>query len=80
MSNPLVSNNAGGKNTTAQAQDMNTLFQQFKKNPLEFLIKSKLNIPQNVGSNPQAIVQHLYNSGQIPKQILPRVQQMLGMK
>lgn len=73
--NPLVNGSQ-----TANNADINSLFQQFKKNPMEFLIKSKLNIPQNIGNDPQTIVQHLFNSGQIPKQILPRVQQMLGVK
>lgn len=73
MSNPLI-------NKKTNEPDINALFQQFKKNPVEFLIKSKLNIPQGMNGNPQEIVRHLYNSGQIPQQILPKVQQMLGAK
>lgn len=38
-------------------------YQQFKQNPMAML-SQKYNIPQNM-SNPQDIIQHLLNSGQI---------------
>ena len=78
MSNPLVNSNNSNQTDVQNAQDFNKLYQQFQKNPIEFLIKSKLNIPQNIGNNPQEIVKYLFQSGQVPKQLMPRVQQMLG--
>ena len=69
--------NLNKQNNQKQQADMNTLFQQFCGNPLEFLIKSKLNIPQNV-SDPRQIVQYLANTNQIPQQLQQRVNQMLG--
>ena len=39
-------------------------FQQFVQNPLQYLMQSKMNIPQNMNS-PQEIQQYLLNSGQI---------------
>lgn len=76
MSNPLTE-----KQTVQQnAPDLNKLYQQFRKNPLEWLLKSKLNIPQELSGSPQAIVEHLYRTNQIPKQILPQVQQMMQKK
>jgi len=39
---------------------------QFKQNPLGMLMQ-RYNIPQNI-SDPQAIVQHLLNSGQITQE------------
>lgn len=56
--------------------NMNVMFEEFKKNPMEFLTRARLNIPQNIGSNPQAIVTHLMQTGQIPRQLLPQVQAM----
>lgn len=56
--------------------NMNAMFEEFKKNPMEYLTRAKLNIPPNVGTNPQAIVTHLMQTGQIPRQLLPQVQAM----
>ncbi len=81
MNNPLMGNNETSKQQkTLTNEEINKLYETFKKNPLDFLIKSKLNIPQNIGNNPQQILQYLLNSKQIPQQILPRVHQMLGIK
>lgn len=63
------------------------MFGQFRQNPTQFLIQQKFNIPQNMANNPQAIVQHLLDSGQISqqqvnqaRQMLPQFNQMLGRK
>lgn len=56
--------------------DMNAMFESFKKNPMEFLTRARLNIPEGMSGNPQAIVQHLMQTGQVPRQLMPRVQQM----
>ena len=37
---------------------------QLQQNPMQFLLQRGLNVPQNL-SNPQQIVQHLMNTGQI---------------
>lgn len=45
---------------------MNNIFnmiQQFQSNPMQMLMQ-RFNIPQNI-NNPQDIIQHLLNSGQI---------------
>lgn len=52
------------------------MFGQFKQNPAQF-ISRQYNIPQNVGSNPQQIVQYLLDSGQINQQMVNRAQQMM---
>lgn len=41
------------------------MLQQLKSNPLQFLMRSRLNIPQDIMNNPQAIMQHLLSTGQI---------------
>ena len=52
------------------------MFGQFKQNPMQFIAR-QYNIPQNVGSNPQQIVQYLLDSGQINQQMVNRAQQMM---
>lgn len=56
---------------------MNNLMQmvaQFKQNPMGMLMQ-KYNIPQNM-TNPQQIVQHLLNSGQVTQEQVNRAMQM----
>ena len=50
------------------------MYQQFRQNPLSFLSR-RFQIPQGV-QDPQAIVQHLLNSGQISQAQLNSVMQM----
>lgn len=57
--------------------NFNSLYSQFAQNPVQFLIKSRFNIPENIGSNPQTIIQHLLSSGQITQQQLMQVQSMI---
>ena len=52
------------------------MFGQFKQNPMQF-ISRQYNLPQNVGSNPQQIVQYLLDSVQINQQMVNRAQQMM---
>ena len=41
-------------------------FNQFRQNPLSYMMQSKMNIPQNMqNSSPQEIQQYLLNSGAI---------------
>ena len=51
-----------------------TMFQQFKQNPMAMLSK-KFNLPQNL-NDPQQIVQHLLNSGQIKQEQIDQAMQM----
>lgn len=53
------------------------MFQQFRQSPIDFLIKNKFKIPDNIGSDPQSIAQHLLNSGQITQAQVNQAQQML---
>lgn len=65
--------------------DLMNLYQQFRANPMQML-SQRFNIPQNV-SNPNDIIQHLLNSGQITQNQVnsvmsmrnsPIVQQLMG--
>lgn len=65
--------------------DLTNLYQQFIQNPMQMLSR-KYNIPQNI-SNPNDIVQHLLNTGQITQSQVnnamnmrnnPLVQRLMG--
>ena len=49
-------------------------FKQFMQNPSQIL--SRLNIPQNLQNNPQAMIQHLLNNGAMSQQQFNQLQQM----
>lgn len=65
------------------------MYQQLRQNPMQVLAQ-RFNIPQNVNINdPNAIIQHLLNSGQISQQQVnnamnlrndPMVRQLTGRK
>lgn len=43
------------------------MVQQLQKNPMQFLQRAGLNVPNNL-NDPNAIIQHLMNSGQVSQQ------------
>ena len=64
-------------------------YQQFRANPMQMLMQ-KYNIPQGIDtSNPNAILQHLLNTGQVSQQQVnslqgmrnnPMIQQLMNKK
>lgn len=48
--------------------DFMNMLSQLKNNPVQFLIKNKFSIPQNFSNNPNDIIQHLMNTGQISQE------------
>ena len=45
------------------------MLQQLKTNPIQFLMQRKMNLPQGIPMNdPQAILNHLVQSGQLTQQ------------
>ncbi len=53
------------------------MLQQFKANPLQFLMQRRMNIPQSVPmTDPQAILNHLMQTGQISQQQVNNAYQM----
>lgn len=60
-----------------QNVDINALYQQFQLNPIDFLAKSNLGIPQGM-NDPMQILQYLNNSNKIPQHLQGRVNQILG--
>lgn len=70
MSNPLFSAMGGGQPNIMQ------MVQQIKANPMQFLMQRKLNVPQDMMNDPNAIVQHLLSSGQVSQEQVNRAYQM----
>lgn len=54
---------------------MMQMLNQIKQNPMQMLSK-RFNLPANMPSNPQDIVQHLLNSGQVSQEQVNRAMQM----
>ena len=55
---------------------------KMQSNPQEFFKQAGVNVPQEIMSNPQAIVMHLINTKQVGgpmlQRIMPMIQQMTG--
>lgn len=75
MANPLfqeqMSNNMMGQ------------FGMFMKNPMQFLIQRKINIPQQYANDPHGAVQYLLNNGQLSQDNLNQMMsfaQNMGVK
>ena len=51
-------------------------FQQFRQNPMQFLMQHRLNIPQEYANDPQGAIQHLMNTGKMNQQQYNQLQQM----
>lgn len=54
------------------------VLQQFKANPMQMLIQRRMNLPQGIPMNdPNAILNHLVQSGQINQQQINQAYQMM---
>ena len=67
MANNLFNSLNGGQNMQSQLQKL-------MSNPVGFLMERKLNIPSEIQSNPQQIVQHLLNTGQMSQERYQQLQ------
>lgn len=53
------------------------MLQQLKANPIQFLMQRRMNLPQNLPMNdPQAILNHLVQTGQVSQEQINRAYQM----
>ena len=63
-------------------QQMN--MQQLQSDPVGIAKQAGYNIPQNLANNPQAMVQHLIQTGQVSnpmlQKIMPMIQRLGGIK
>ena len=58
---------------------MNNMFQQFqmfRQNPMQWLMGKGLNVPQSIANDPNAIIQHLMNNGQLTQDQYNQAAQM----
>ena len=53
------------------------MIQQLQANPIQFLQRAGFNVPSNL-NDPNAIIQHLMNSGQITQQRYEQARQMVA--
>lgn len=67
MSNSIYNTLGGNNNLMAQLN-------QLRSNPIQFLISRRYNVPENLSNNPQGIVQHLLNTGQMSQETYNRLQ------
>ena len=51
-----------------QTNEMMQYLQQLKQNPAQFLLARRYNIPQGMANDPNAILQHLLQTGQVNQQ------------
>lgn len=54
------------------------LFQQFRQNPMQFMAQRRMNVPQGMMGDPNAMINHLVQSGQISQQQLEQAKQTLA--
>ena len=54
------------------------MLSQLKANPLQFLMQRRMNLPQNIDvNNPQAILNHLVQTGQVSQNQINSAYQMM---
>jgi len=56
--------------------NMMQMLQQLKANPLQMILQQRLNVPQNIANDPQAILNHLLQTGQVSQQQVNNAYQM----
>ena len=80
MANPLIKNQAQAAQAVPMAGPQNpmALMSQFMQNPVGALRQAGFSIPDGM-SNPQAIVNHLINNGQLGRGRLSHLQNMARM-
>lgn len=54
------------------------MLQALKSNPIQFLMQRRFNVPANMASDPNAIVNHLLKTGQISQEQINRAYQQMG--
>ena len=52
------------------------LLQQLRQNPMQFIMQRRFNVPQGMANDPQAILNHLMQTGQISQDQVNRAYQM----
>ena len=85
MANPLFNQLFGNapqipqNAPVAPQMSMPDMMNQLRSNPSQMLKNAGLNVPDEIANNPQAMVMHLLQSGQVGGQAMQRIQPMLNM-
>lgn len=57
---------------------MLTMLQQLKANPVQFLMRQRMNVPADIPTdNPKAMIDHLLKTGQITQEQINQAYQMM---
>ena len=56
---------------------MQEMLRNLQSNPKEFLDKAGVNVPEEMLNNPQAMVMHLIQTGQVKSPMLQRIMPMI---
>ena len=57
---------------------MLTMLQQLKANPMQFLMRQRMNVPADIPmDNPKAMIDHLLKTGQITQEQINQAYQMM---
>ena len=55
------------------------MLSQLKQNPMQFLMQRRMNLPNGISmSDPQAILNHLVQTGQVSQDQINQAYQMMG--
>ena len=57
--------------------NMQDAMRQLQSDPVSMAKNAGYNIPQNIANNPQAMVQHLIQTGQVSSPMLQRIMPMM---
>ena len=57
--------------------NMQEMLRNLQSNPKEFLDKAGVNVPEEMLNNPQAMVMHLIQTGQVKSPMLQRIMPMI---
>ena len=57
--------------------NMQDALQRLQSNPKEFLKQAGVNVPEEMLNNPQAMVMHLIQTGQVQSPMLQRIMPMI---
>lgn len=58
--------------------NMMQMLQQFRQNPMQMLMQRRMNVPQTMANDPNAILNHLLQTGQVSQEAVNRAYQMAG--
>lgn len=57
--------------------NMMQMLQQFKANPMQMLMQRRFNVPQSMAGDPNAIINHLLQTGQVNQSQINQAFQMM---